>query len=132
MVAGRLGCALLAYILYISLYMLYLMVHVGFVSVLLFSFFGFTLALKGIILLPAVSLLLDELVFNYVLKRFDFKTRIGLWVLIYAVLGTIIAWICYGSNSLFMVSGLTVSVIYIVLLQQFLRMAHIPEGGDFY
>ncbi|MEC0368638.1 hypothetical protein [Paenibacillus chibensis] len=129
-IAGRLGCALLAYILYVFLYLLYLMVHADFMSVLLFSFFGFTIALKGITVLSAVSLLLDELILNRILGRFSSTIRILLGLLIYAVLGMMIAWLCYGSNSLVMVSGLTVSMIYIVLLQQFFRISSAPEGGD--
>lgn len=125
----RFGCASMACVLCLAPCLVYLLLRMDVVSAVLVFVFGLYMAFKGMISLTAVSFILDEWLLNTLLERMAYKVRFLLRVLIYLVMGAVLAIVLYGRNSFFIGSGLMVSLLYILMLQRCYPAAYSPGGG---
>ncbi len=120
-ISSRGVCSFIALITYIILLSLITTAFNPY-AVLLYLFFGIYMALKGIIILPVVSLIIDLFVLDNMLKKVRFKISIIFWVLIYFVIGFVITRAVYGTEPFFIISGIITSIIYIMYLQGYHKL----------
>lgn len=116
--ACRLGCASMASVLCLVPYLVFLLFRMEVGSAVLFLVFGLYMAFKGMVSLTALSLILDEWLLKRLLEGMASKAGFFLRILIYLVVGALLAAVLYGTNSVFIGSGLMISLIYVLILQR--------------
>lgn len=78
---------------------------------------------NGAIILPIVSIIIDE----WLLKKF--LTRLSVWgrwlvlFMVYPLIGGLISWLLYGALPFLIISGVLVAMMYMVLFQTYVFLA---------
>jgi len=126
-ITSRFGFSIISLTIYIILYTIFYFsfVEIGELapSFTIFLLFGLFTGWKGALVLPIVSIIIDELLLKKFLTRLSVGSRWLALLMLYSLIGGLLSYLFYGALPFFIISGIIVAILYMVLYQTYVFLA---------